>query len=227
VTAQSLYELMSSQRAIRRLKPDPIPDDVLARIMQAAAWAPSGGNQQPWRVVMVREAGRKARLGELYARRWARFADLYRQRFAEADEAVRRKEERTIAAGDYLAEHFGDCPVIAVVCFNPDRMAITDARLDRPSVVGGGSVYPAVQNLLLACRAEGVGCVLTTLLCQDEPEVKTLLEMPGDWYTAAAVPMGYPVGGGYGPTDRRSVESLFFEDAWGRRWTRSGDEPRR
>jgi nitroreductase len=226
VTAQSLYELMSTQRAIRRLKPDPIPDDVLERIMQAAAWAPSGGNQQPWRVVMVRDASRKARLGELYAKRWARFAELYRQRFSQAEEAVRRKEERTIAAGDYLAEHFGDCPVIAVVCFNPDRMAITDARLERPSVVGGGSVYPAVQNLLLACRAEGVGCVLTTLLCQDEPAVKTLLEMPDDWYTAAAVPMGYPVGGGYGPTDRRSVDALFFEDAWGRRMTRSGDEPR-
>lgn len=216
MAAQGLYELMSTQRAIRRLKPDSISEDVLERIMQAAAWAPSGGNQQPWRMIMVRDPALKAELGALYRKRWARFADLYRQRFADAEPEVRRQEERTIAAGDHLGEHFGDCPVIVVVCFNPDRMAITDARQDRVSVVGGGSVYPAVQNLLLACRAEGVGCVLTTLLCQDEAAVKTLLEIPDDWYTAAAVPLGYPVGGGYGPTSRRDVSELFFRDAWGR-----------
>lgn len=216
MSAQTLYELMSTQRAIRRLRPDPIPGDVLERIMQAAVWAPSGGNQQPWRMVMVHDEARKARLGELYRKRWARFAELYRQRFADAKPEVRRREERTVAAGDYLGEHFGDVPVIAIVCFNPDRMAITDARLDRVSVVGGGSVYPAVQNLLLACRAEGVGCVLTTLLCQDEAEVKSLLEIPDGWYTAAAVPMGYPVGGGYGPISRRPVGELFFRDAWGK-----------
>jgi len=216
MSAESLYELMSTQRAIRRLKPDPIPDDVLGRIMQAAVWAPSGGNQQPWRIVMVCDGAPKARLAELYQKRWSRFAEVYRQRFANASADVRAQEERTIAAGDYLSEHFGTAPVVAVVCFNPNLMAITDARLHRVSVVGGGSVYPAVQNLLLACRAEGVGCVLTTLLCQDEEEVKRLLEMPEDWYTAAAVPMGYPVGGGYGPISRRPVEELFFQDAWGR-----------
>ncbi len=216
MAAQTLYELMSTQRAIRRLKPDPIPDEVLGRIMQAAAWAPSGGNQQPWRMVMVRDPTRKARLGELYRKRWARFAEGYRQRFADAEPEVQAQEARTIAAGDHLGEHFGDCPVIAVVCFNPDQMAITDARLDRVSVVGGGSVYPAVQNLLLACRAEGVGCVLTTLLCLDEPAVKELLEIPEGWYTAAAIPLGYPVGG-YGPTSRRPISSLFFEDTWGNR----------
>jgi nitroreductase len=214
MSAQSMYEIMSTQRAIRRLKPDPIPDDVLGRIMQAAAWAPTGGNQQPWRMVMVHEATRKARLGELYQKRWARFAEIYRQRFADAGDAVRRQEERTVAAGDYLGAHFGACPVIAMVCFNPDRMAVTDARLDRVSVVGGGSVYPAVQNMLLACRAEGVGCVLTTLLCQDEAAVKALLDIPDDWYTAAAVPLGYPVGGGYGPISRREVAELFYRDAW-------------
>lgn len=212
--SRDIYELMATQRAIRRLRPDPIPDDVLRRILQAAAWAPSGGNAQPWRMVLVHDADKKAALGAMYASRWARFADLYRQRFAGADDAVRRKEARTIAAGDHLAEHFGDCPVIAVVCFNPEQMAITDARQDRVSVVGGGSVYPAVQNLLLACRAEGVGCVLTTLLCQDEPAVKALLGIPDGWYTAAAVPIGYPVGGGYGPTTRRDLDALFYRDAW-------------
>jgi len=216
--AHDLYDMMSTQRAIRRLRPDPIPDDVLARIMQAAAWAPSGGNQQPWRMVMVAAPAPKARLGELYAKRWARFADIYRQRFAAAPPEERARHERTIAAGDHLAAHFGDCPVVAIACFNPDLMAITDARQDRVSVVGGGSVYPAVQNFLLACRAEGVGSVLTTLLCQDEAAVKALLEIPDDWYTAAALPMGYPVGGGYGPISRQPVEALFYRDGWDTPW---------
>jgi nitroreductase len=216
--ADELYAMMSTQRAIRRLRPDPIPDDVLERIMQAASWAPSGGNQQPWRMVMVTEPTRKAQLGELYAKRWARFAELYRQRFADAEAEERARHERTIAAGDHLAAHFGECPVVAIVCFNPDLMAITDARQDRVSVVGGGSVYPAVQNFLLACRAEGVGSVLTTLLCQDEGKVKALLDMPDDWYTAAALPMGYPVGGGYGPINRQPVASLFYRDGWRSPW---------
>ena len=93
-----------------------------------------------------------------------------------------------------LRQHFGETPVIAIFCFNPKQMAITDAKQNRPSVVGGGSVYPSVENLLIACRAEGLGCVLTTLLCEVEPQVKELLAIPEGWGTAAAIPIGYPVG---------------------------------
>ncbi len=82
---------------------------------------------------------------------------------------ARDKTERMLRAGDYLGTNFGQSPVIAIFCFNPKEMAITDAKLSRISVVGGGSVYTAVENLLLACRAEGLGCVLTTLLCKCEP----------------------------------------------------------
>ena len=96
-------------------------------------------------------------------------------------------------------------------------MAITDIKLDRVSVVGGGSVYTAVQNLLLAARAEGLGCVLTTLLCIAEPEVKSLLDIPDPWGTAAAIPLGYPVGKGHGPIRRRSTGSLVFDNSFGNR----------
>ena len=215
MSTEVLYNLMSTQRAVRRLKPDAIPDEVLQRIMQAAAWAPTGGNAQPWRIVMVHDRARKQRLGELYKVHWDNFIVGYRQRFVNAPEQRRLQEDRVIAAGDHLAAHFGDCPVVAVVCFNPDFMAVTDAGQDRVSVVGGGSVYTAVQNLMLACRAEGVGCVLTTLLCMNEPEVRELLAIDADWYTAAAVPMGYPVAGGYGPTTRKPVADLFYKDTWG------------
>lgn len=215
MSTEVLYSLMSTQRAVRRLRPDPIADDVLQRIMRAATWAPTGANRQPWRIVMVHERARKQRLGELYSVHWNNFTRMYRKRFADAPEEVQLKEGRIIAAGDYLATHFGDIPVVAVVCFNPKFMAVTDSGQDRVSVVGGGSVYTGVQNLMLACRAEGVGCVLTTLLCMDEPEVKELLQIDADWYTAAAIPMGYPVAGGYGPTTRMPVAELFYKDTWG------------
>ena len=97
-------------------------------------------------------------------------------------------------------------------------MAITDAGLDRPSIVGGASVYTAVENALLAARAEGVGCVLTTLLCFREAEVRELLGIAQGWYTAAAVPLGMPVGGGHGPIHRRPPEQLSYQDAWGEAW---------
>ena len=209
-----LYEAMNSQRAVRRLRPDPIPEDVLGRIYEAATWAPTGGNVQPWRLVAVSDADKKQALRDLYAPRWADYSATYRDRIAHLDDAARARAERTLAAGDHLAEHIGRVPVIAVFCFNPTIMALTDIDQDRPTVVGGGSVYPAVQNLLLACRNEGVGCVLTTLLCMDEPAVKALLAMPDDWYTCAHVPMGYPVGGGYGPINRRPVAKMVYENTW-------------
>ena len=210
-----VYEAMSTLRAVRRLRPDPIPDDVLRRVIEAASWAPTGGNVQPWRVVAVKDAAKKQRLAELYAVRWRAYAQEHKQMIAGAPEEMRRKMEKTYAAGDYLALHFHETPVVLVFCFNPKIMAITDAELDRVSVVGGGSVYPAVQNALLAARAEGLGCVLTTLLCQCEPEVRELLAIPEPWGTAAAVPLGYPVLGGHGPISRRPVEKLAFVDAWG------------
>lgn len=210
-----VYEAMRTLRAVRRLKPDAIPDDVLHRVLEAATWAPTGGNRQPWRVIAVKEQGRKARLGALYAAQWAGFAKMYQSRLADLPAAAREKTEKMLRAGDHLGVHFGEAPVIMIFCFNPKEMAITDAKLDRVSVVGGGSVYTAVENLLLACRAEGLGCVLTTLLCQCEPEVRELLQIPQPWGTAAAIPIGYPVLRGHGPISRRPVEELTFVDSWG------------
>lgn len=210
-----LYAAMSTLRAVRRLKADPISDDVLQRILQAAAWAPSGGNVQPWRVVVVQDAERRRALGDLYRVEWAKYGAGARRALEQMTGEARARQARMLAAADHLGEHLGDAPAILVFCFNPDRMAITDADLGRPSVVGGGSVYPAVQNTMLACRAEGIGCTLTTLLCYREAEVKTLLDVPDDWYTCAFVPIGYPVLGGHGPITRRPVQKLSFRDGWG------------
>lgn len=210
-----LYDAMSTLRAVRRLKPDPIPEEVLARVLTAATWAPTGGNMQPWRIVLVREGAAKQRLEELYRPRWESYLLHYTKKAAALPADARERSARAIAAGNYLARHLHEVPAIAVFCFDPGAMTITDAEQPRPSVVGGGSVYPAVQNLLLACRNEGLGCVLTTLLCMDEPTVRELLALPDGWYTCAHVPMGYPVGGGHGPIARKPVASMVYADTWG------------
>ena len=211
-----LYEAMRTLRAVRRLRPDPIPDDVLRRVLEAATWAPTGGNRQPWRIIVVKDPVRKKRLGELYGQSWAAYIKRYRTLPPDTPQAVREKSDRVVRAGTYLATHFHEIPVIAIFCFDPTQLAVTDAKLDRVSVVGGGSIYPAVENLLLACRAEGLGCVLTTLLCESEPEIRQMLAIPQPWATAAAIPIGYPVGRGHGPISRRPLEDMTYLDSWGR-----------
>jgi nitroreductase len=166
-------------------------------------------------VIAVRDPHTKERLAELYRALWSDYAADRRALIAPLPEATRAPAERMLRAGDHLARHLGETPVIATFCFHPERVHITDAELGRPSVVGGASVYPAVQNLLLACRAEGLGCVLTTLLCRHEKEVRELLGIPEPWATAAFVPIGWPVGAGHGPLSRRPVEQVAFADRFG------------
>jgi nitroreductase len=168
-----LYGVMQTTRAVRKLRPDPIPDDVLRRVLQAATWGPSGGNRQPWRILAVRDAAAKKTLQELYQLVWTPYAAAGRKALANAPAAIAERSERALVAA-------------------------------------------AVQNALLACCAEGLGCVLTTLLCAHEAKIRPLLEIPEPWATAAFVPIGYPVGRGHGPLNRRPVEEMVFADRWGR-----------
>lgn len=216
---RDLYEIMSTLRAVRRLKPDPIPPDVLERVLQAACWAPTGGNVQPWRVIVVRSPERKQALQDIYRPEWQNYTVGVRERMAsyrigQDPDAF----ERIIAAGDYLADHLAESPVILMFIANPKNMAITDARLDRISMVGGGSVYTAVQNAMLACVAEGLGCTLTTLHCIREPEILPVLGIPEGWATLAMVPIGYPVGKGHGPITRLPPSAMAYDDAFGEPW---------
>ena len=214
-----IYEMMSTLRAVRRLRPDPIPDDVMDRVLQAAAWAPTGGNMQPWRVIVVTSSERKQALADIYKPAWYRYAKGYDKRIEQlpADEAEKARRNRI--AGDYLADHLHEAPTILMFVADPQMMAITDAKLDRVSMVGGGSVYTAVQNAMLAARTEGLGCVLTTLHCLDEEEVKEALSIPEGWATLAMVPLGYPIGSGHGAITRQSVTALAFDDAFGVAWS--------
>ena len=215
MSTTNFYETISTLRAVRKLKPDPIPNETLVKVLQAATFAPSGGNRQPWRIIAVADSDKKKTLADLYKPLWYEYRKGYEKGGDKHNPETISKEERSLIAGDYLADHFADSPVICVFCFHPGLMAITDSGQPRPSVVGGGSVYPAVQNLLLAARKEGLGCVLTTLLCIAEPAVKELLSIPDKWWTAAFIPLGYPVSKGHGPVNRRPIESMVYSDSFG------------
>jgi nitroreductase len=209
-----LFEAMSTLRAVRRLRTDPIPDDLLRKVLTAATWAPSGGNRQPWRFVVLRDPAKKKALRDLYLPHWTTYETAHRPALEKLPEPDRSRMGRNYDTARHLAEHFHEAPVIVVVCVHLPDLAITDAKLDRPSVVGGGSIYPAVQNLLLACRALGLGATLTTLLCTEEPKVRELLGIPPSFVTAAHVPIGYPEGRGHGPLSRKPVEKVAFLDRW-------------
>ncbi|MFT7649216.1 MAG: nitroreductase [Candidatus Poriferisodalaceae bacterium] len=212
------YDAMSTLRAVRRLRTDPIPDDVMERVLQAACWAPTGGNQQPWRVIVVRSDEKKRALQDIYEPEWFEYAKGWDARLAVMSEEERPRWERILDAGNHLAEHLAEAPAILMFLGNPKFMAITDAKLDRISMVGGGSVYTAVQNAMLACVVEGLGCTLTTLHCLKEPEVKAALDIPDPWATLAMVPIGYPVGKGHGPITRQPPAAMAFDDTFGTEW---------
>ena len=173
---------------------------------------------QPWRVIVVTSSERKQALADIYKPAWYRYAKGYDKRIEQLPEDEAEKARRNRIAGDYLADHLHEAPTILMFVADPQMMAITDAKLDRVSMVGGGSVYTAVQNAMLAARTEGLGCVLTTLHCLAEEDVKEALQIPEGWATLAMVPLGYPIGAGHGTITRQPIQALAFDDAFGVAW---------
>ncbi len=210
-----LFEAMSTLQAVRRLRPDPVPDELLRKVLTAATWAPSGGNRQPWRFVAITDAAIKKQLKDLYLPHWTAYEQIGRPHAETLPEPARTNTLRMYDSARHLADHYDEVPVIVLVCVHLGSLAITDAQLSRPSVVGGASIYPAVQNLMLACRAVGLGATLTTLLCANEPEIRKILTIPDDFATAAYVTIGYPVGKGYGKLSRKPLGEVVFRNRWG------------
>ena len=203
--AMDFFDAGTTQRAIRRLKPDPIPDDVLRRIMDAAICAPSGGNRQGWSFLIVRDAAKRARLGELYREAWGELmkTPYYRGASTAAPDS---REGRMIASANHLAEHLAEAPVLVLACIGTDG--------GRATITTGASIYPAAQNLMLAARALGIGSCLTTIHKYRDAEVKELLDIPADVETAALIPLGYPLGK-FGRPPRRPVSEVVHADRWG------------
>ena len=177
-----LFEVMRATGSTRRFRTDPVPDAVLYRVLDGARFAASGGNRQGWRVVVVRDAGLRARLANLYRRQPAPAA------------ATDPRAERRLAEVRHYAEHLHEVPLQLIVAVELAALRITDARLERPSIIGGASIYPFVQNILLGLRHEGLGASLTTRVVRDEPAVMELLGIPEGFAVAAHLGVGWPAG---------------------------------
>jgi len=193
-----LLEGIRTTRAIRRLKPDPVPAALIRKVCEAGTFAPSGGNRQPWLFIAVTEPERRAWVAERYRRAFQRYIAQALEAAKAPDFAEARR--RNIHAALYLADHLHEAPVHLFVAGRTRR---GDAQLQ--------GLFPAVQNVLLACRAVGLGASLTTMHRSFGAEVDRWLGLPEHSPSCALVPIGWPLGR-YGTPPRRSVdECLFFE----------------
>ena len=201
-----LFEVMSTQRAMRRLKPDPVPDSAVRQILSMALYAPSGGNRQSWSFVVVRDPAKRARLGELYREAWHELVKLPYYASA-AKEPPDSPAGKLLASATHLSEHLGEAPVLILACIALDQGV-------SPTLTTGASIYPAVQNLMLAARELGIGTCLTTIHKFRDAQVKELLGIPAQVETAALIPLGYPRGRFARPA-RKPVHEVAYKDAWG------------
>ncbi|MEU8522968.1 nitroreductase family protein [Streptomyces sp. NBC_01216] len=227
----ALFATMSTMRAMRRLKPDPVPDALVDRLIQAAVWGPSGGNMQRYEYVVVTDRAVMASLAPL----WKRCVDAYLATTGKyapegMDEAA---YGRMVAAIEYQRDHFADTPALIIPCYRfPEprieeeglrlyaeslgaeavtRMAGTQDRF--AALAEGSCVYPGVQNLLLAARGLGLAANITIWHLMLEDEWKAALGIPADMNTFAAIPVGWPRGR-FGPVGRRPVADVVHRDRW-------------
>jgi nitroreductase len=211
-----LYEAMRCAPTTRRFKPDPVPRETLIRALDVARFAPSGGNRQGWRVIVVQDQGLRAALRDLYLPGWREYMQQTGgARVLAEPESFDEKTVRNVQRADEYASGLDRVPVHLVVGVRLEDLAVTDAKLPRQSIVGGASVYPFVQNLLLALRAEGLGAALTTLLVPSEAEVKRLLEIPDGVVLAAHIGVGYRLDPWPKQLARKPVEEFAFAERYG------------
>jgi nitroreductase len=203
--AMPLEEAMRTQRAIRRLKPDPVDDALVLKLIELALKAPTGSNQQNWEWLVVKDRAVKERLGRLNMRAWSLYGGLGRRMYRDNPAML-----RIMNAVEWQATHFAEIPVIVVACLRGFRTAW-------PPIATGsyyGSIYPSVQNLLLAARSAGLGAALITLPLWSTFLARRALGLPWNVAPCAVVPLGWPLGK-YGPTTRRPVGEVVHVDRYG------------
>ncbi len=202
-----LAEAMTTQRAIRRVRPDPVDDDTIRRLLELATKAPTGGNRQDWEWIVVRDQGVKKAFARRYRSAWRLFGATYRRVRAKDPKSL-----RTFDAVQWQVDHFEEVPVLVVACLRgigpPYPGILRSSRY--------GSIYPAVQNLLLAARAEGLGAALITIPLWNVFTARRILGLPWSVEPVAMIPLGWPLGR-YGPTTRRPVEQVTHIDRYGNR----------
>jgi nitroreductase len=207
-----LAEAIRTTGTCRFYKPDPVPREVMRRALDAARFAPSGGNRQPVRFVVVSDAGLRKQLAALYLPRWSAYIGQMTRGQVRVDTLP-----AMVRNADYFANHLHEVPALVVVGARLADCYATDTELGRLSVVGGASTYPAVQNFLLGCRAEGLGTALTTLLVAEEPKIRPLLGFPDDVATAAFIAVGYPAKPFPKQLRRRELDEFCFANRYGQK----------
>jgi len=222
-----LFEAMYTARSLRHFKPDPVPEELITRVLDAAIRASSGGNTQHWSFVVVRDAGVKRQLAALYRKASDYASAIYASR-PKPEHLSDEQYRQFLANSGYLWDHLAESPVILVPCLlkrePPERKSLPevvqaryDAHIANTLRISGSSIYPAIQNIILACRGLGLGTVITTNHILYEDEVKAVLGIPDNVATFALMPIGYPTRK-YGPLTRKPVAEVAFADRWGTRW---------
>lgn len=187
-----LYDAMRTTGSSRQFTDEPVADEVLRRILDNARFAGSGGNRQPWRVIVLRDPDVRRRVAGLYSAMW----DVYMVGRSRGEVPFHPGWDEPEPPVPHQPNEFADNlavrpPVLLLVCAHLGSLAVTDQALPRQSIVGGASVYPFVHNLLLAATNEGLGAVLTTVIARAEPELRGLLAIPDDHAVAALVAIGH------------------------------------
>jgi nitroreductase len=219
-----IFETIYSARAMRRFKSDPVPDAIITQILDAAIRAPSAGNAQDWLFVVITDAGQRLKVGEIYRRASMWVREIYENNRPPND-VHKSQYEQMLKSGFYLHEHMADAPVLIVPCLRlrqPDLPGSLPEEARRAIVRefpwrAGASIYPAVQNIILACRALGLGTVLTTNHMLLEDEMKQVLGLGPDVMTFGLMPVGYPAGK-FGPVVRKPVADVTFRDGFPQNW---------
>ena len=213
-----LHEAMRTTFAAREFTADPLPDAALFRILDAARFAPSGGNRQGWRAIVVRDPATKGALAELTAPAAKRYS-AQQQRGENPWNTIDPPgvDAKTIAETPVparLTEPLVKAPVVVVVCVDLKVVASTDQNLKRVGIISGASVYPFAWNVLLAARAEGFGGTITTLAVAEEPKIQALLGLPAHVAVAAVMPLGKPVRQ-LSRLKRKAVPDFAMRERWG------------
>jgi nitroreductase len=220
-----LFEAIYSARAIRKLSTDPVSDELVTRVLESATMASSAGNAQNWVFMVVRDPEMRAKVGAVYRKGSDIAAKVYAAR-GKPDHLSEAQYQRFMTSGAWLWEHLAEAPVILIPCLRQRAMPTRDklppeisfeaelAYLDR---IRGASIYPAIQNIILACRALGLGTVLTTNHLRCEADLKEALGIPDDVTTFALMPIWWPLQN-FGPLTRKPVREVAYDNRWGEPW---------
>jgi nitroreductase len=219
MSGHDLFEIMRTTRSMRRLKPDTVPEALVRQVLEAGICAANGGNLQFWRFLVIEDPTVKQNVGAYYRRAWHEQA-APRYRAGEPPLGVDpARFQRQLAAAEYLADHIHEAPVWIVPCLMPPS-EVVGTRVTPQEVfvrISGSNIYPAVQNMLLAARALGLGATLTTLHLLFEKETEEALGLPPGAHSYAILPIGYPLGR-FGPVARTPLVDVVYRNRWGQQY---------